>query len=120
MRAGELGGLRVCDVAFHRSAISVCQSAWRGKIHAPKSENAVRCFALSSGLLAHLGEYIKSMRPNEKDLLFATRNGTPWDANLLVKRKLYPLLESVGIERGGLHAFRHTNSTLMECLGLPC
>ena len=52
-------------------------------------------------------------------LLFATRNGTPWDANLLVKRKLYPLLDSLGIERGGLHAFRHTNSTLMDRLGAP-
>jgi len=59
------------------------------------------------------------MRPNEKGLLFATRNGTPWDANLLVKRKLYPLLDSLGIERGGLHAFRHTNSTLMDHLGAP-
>jgi len=52
-------------------------------------------------------------------LLFATRNGTPWDANLLGKRKLYPLLDSLGIERGGLHAFRHTNSTLMDQLGAP-
>jgi integrase len=52
-------------------------------------------------------------------LLFATRNGTPWDANLLVKRKLYPLLDSLGIERGGLHAFRHMNSTLMDRLGVP-
>jgi integrase len=41
------------------------------------------------------------------------------DANLLVKRKLYPLLDSLGIERGGLHAFRHTNSTLMDQLGAP-
>jgi hypothetical protein len=24
--------------------------------------------------------------------------GTPWDANLLVKRKLYPLFDSLGIE----------------------
>jgi hypothetical protein len=52
-------------------------------------------------------------------LLFATRNGTPWDANLLVKRKLYPLVDFLGIERGGLHAFRHTNSTLMDRLGVP-
>jgi integrase len=37
----------------------------------------------------------------------------------LVKRKLYPLLDSLGIERGGLHAFRHTNSTLMDRLGVP-
>jgi integrase len=64
-------------------------------------------------------EYIKHLRPNERDLLFATRNGTPWDPNLLLKRKLYPLLDSLGIERGGLHAFRHANSTLMDRLGVP-
>ena len=79
----------------------------------------MRCIALSPGLLAHLAEYVKAWRPNEKGLLFTTRNGTPWDANLLVKRKLYPLLDSLGIERGGLHAFRHTNSTLMDQLGAP-
>ena len=38
---------------------------------------------------------------------------------MLVKRKLYPLLDSLGIERGGLHAFRHTNSTLRDRLGVP-
>ena len=119
MRAGELCGLRICDIDFHGSALSVFQSAWRGKIQSPKSESAVRCFALSPGLLAHLTEYCKAWQPNEKGLLFATRNGTPWDANLLVKRKLYPLLDSLGIERGGLHAFRHTNSTLMDQLGAP-
>jgi len=119
MRAGELCGLRVCDIDFHGHALSVCQSAWRGKIQSPKSESAVRRFALSPGLLAHLAEDCKTLRPNEKGLLFATRNGTPWDANLLVKRKLYPLLDSLGIERGGLHAFRHTNSTLMDQLGAP-
>jgi len=47
------------------------------------------------------------------------RNGTPWDANLVVKRKLYPLLDSLGIERGGLLTFRHTSSTLMDRLGAP-
>ena len=29
-------------------------------------------------------------------------------SNLVVKRKLHPLLESLGIQRCGLHAFRHT------------
>jgi len=38
---------------------------------------------------------------------------------LLVKRKLYPLLDSLGIERGGLHASRQTNSTLMDPLRVP-
>jgi integrase len=119
MRAGELCGLRIGDIDFDRSVVYVRQSAWRGKIQSPKSENAFRSFALSPGLLAHLAGYCSASRPNERGLLFATRNGTPWDANLLVKRKLYPLLDSLGIERGGLHAFRHTNSTLMDRLGVP-
>jgi integrase len=119
MRAGELCGLRIGDVEFDRAVVYVRQSAWRGKIQSPKTENAVRSFALSGELLAHLAAYCRALRPNERGLLFATRNGTPWDANLLVKRKLYPLLDSLGIERGGLHAFRHANSTLMDRLGVP-
>jgi integrase len=119
MRAGELCGLRVNDFDLERGLVSVRQSVWRGKFQSPKSENAVRCFALSPRLLAHIADSLKRWKPNEKGLFFATRNGTPWDANLLVKRKLYPLLDSLGIERGGLHAFRHTNSTLMDRLGVP-
>jgi integrase len=119
MRAGELCGLRVGDFDLERGLVSVRQSVWRGKFQSPKSENAVRCFALSPRLLAHIADFLKRWKPNEKGLLFATRNGTPWDANLLVKRKLYPLLDSLGIERGGLHAFRHTNSTLMDRLSVP-
>jgi integrase len=119
MRAGELCGLWVSDFDLERGLVSVRRSVWRGKFQSPKSENAVRCFALSSRLLAHIADFLKRWKPNERGLLFATRNGTPWDASLLVKRKLYPLLDSLGIERGGLHAFRHTNSTLMDRLGVP-
>jgi integrase len=119
MRAGELCGLRVCDFDLERGLVGVRQSVWRGKVQSPKSENAMRCFALSPRLLAHIADSLKRWKPNEKGLVFATRNGTPWDANLLVKRKLYPLLDSLRIARGGLHAFRHTNSTLMDHLGVP-
>jgi integrase len=119
MRAGELCGLHVDDFDFERGLANVRRSVWRGKFQSPKSENAVRSFALSPRLLGHIAGHIRHMRPNENGLLFSTRNGTAWDANLLVKRKLYPLLDSLRIERGGLHAFRHTNSTLMDQLGVP-
>jgi integrase len=119
MRAGELCGLRESDFDVERGLVSIRQSVWRGEVQSPKSENAIRCFALSRRLLAHIVEYLKRWTPNDRGLLFVTRNGTPWDANLLVKRKLYPLLDSLGIERGGLHAFRHTNSTLMDRLSAP-
>jgi integrase len=54
--------------------------------------------------------------------LFATRNGKPADMNLVVNRKLHPLLAKLGIQvpaRTGLHAFRHTNSSLMDRLSAP-
>jgi len=119
MRAGELCGLRVDDLDLQRGLVRVRQSVWRGKLQEPKTENAVRTFALSPQLVAHLVEYLRTWRPNPLGLLFATRNGTPWDANLVVKRKLRPLLRSLGIEGGGLHAFRHGNSSIMDRLGVP-
>jgi hypothetical protein len=36
-----------------------------------------------------------------------------------MKWQMYPLLDSLGIERRGLHAVRHCNSTLMDRLGVP-
>ena len=63
---------------------------------------------------------MESWNPNQRRLLFATRNGTPWDQNLLLKRKFRPLLRVLGIEvpRGnGFHAFRHANATLMSSFG---
>ena len=52
-------------------------------------------------------------------LLFASRNGTPFDQNLLVKRKLHPLLERLNIQRCGLHAFRHFAASMMDRLNTP-
>ena len=107
MRAGELCGLRVDDIDFNRGLINVRQSTWHGKLQDPKSENAVRTFAVSSRLRERLRMLLSTWRPNKERLVFATRKGTPWDANLLVKRKLRPLLRELKIQECGLHAFRH-------------
>ena len=63
-----------------------------------------------------------SWRPNERRLLFATRDGTPWDQNLLLKRKFKPLLMALDIQlpRGdGFYILRHGNATLMSSFGAP-
>ena len=119
LRAGELCGLRVDDLDFERSLLRVEQSSWRGNIQQPKTENAVRTFAISPEMASHLRDFFSRWRPNSRRLIFSTRNGTPWDANLLVKRKLRPLLIRLGIHLCGLHAFRHANETLMDRLGVP-
>jgi integrase len=119
MRAGELCGLRTDDIDFNRGVVKISQSAWHGKLQDPKSENSVRTFAISTRLRDHLRYFLSNWRPNQNHLVFASRNGTPWDANLLVKRKLRPLLLSLGIEGGGLHGFRHGNASLMDLLSTP-
>jgi integrase len=119
MRGGELCGLQVTDFDLQRGLVRVNRSVWRGKIQSTKSEHPDRCFALSPQLLYHLAEYLRRWKPNEKGWLFATRNGTPLDQNLIVKRKLQPLLISLGINRGGLHAFRHGNISIMDRFGVP-
>jgi integrase len=110
MRAGELCALRSEDVELGR--VHIRQSVWRGKFGEPKTENAFRSFAISAQLSARLGAL-------GDGLLFKTRNGTPWDAGLLVKRKLRPLLRSLEIPGAGLHAFRHSNASMMDALSVP-
>lgn len=119
LRAGELCGLRVDDINLQRGILQVRQSAWRGKLGDPKNDSP-RVIELSPQACAHMEKFLKAWHPNSSRLLFATRNGTPWDQNLLLKRKFRPLLRRLGIEvpRGnGFHAFRHANASLMNSLG---
>ncbi len=119
LRAGEICGLRVDDLDLEVGQVYVRQSAWRGRLQEPKTENAIRSFAISPNLTEHLRGFARSWRPNTRRLLFASRNGTPWDQNLLVRRKLRPLLETLGISRGGLHGFRHFSASMMDRLNVP-
>src|SRR5262249_20866851 len=122
LRAGELCGIAIDDLDLERRLLFVRQSAWRGKLGDPKTETSVRVVELSPQACAHLATFLESWRPNAARLLFATRTGTPWDANLLLKRKFKPLLAKLGIKtpRGtGFHAFRHANATMMDRLGTP-
>ena len=74
---------------------------------------------ISPQLVEHLRAFLRTWRPNKLDLLFASGNGTPWDADGVRKRKLYPLLETLGIERCGFHAFRHGNASVMDEQNVP-
>jgi integrase len=85
MRGGELCGLQVTHFDLERGLVRVNRSVWRGKIQSTTSEHPDRCIALSPQLLYHLAEYLRRWKPNEKGWLFATRNGTPLDQNLIVK-----------------------------------
>jgi site-specific recombinase XerD len=114
LRAGELCGLRWCDIGTDE--LRVRQTVWRGQIQMPKSIAATRPIALSP----HLAAVLAMQRPTDSNqLVFRTKNGTPWDANLIVTRKLKPLCKKLGIAPRGLHAFRHGQGTLLDQMDVP-
>jgi integrase len=119
LRSGEIGGLTIANLLLDQGAIRVSQSAWRGTIQTVKSKKGNRICEISPLLVEHLRTYVRSWRPNLLNLVFASGNGTPWDTDTIRKRKLYPLLKRLGIERCGFHAFRHGNATMMDQEQVP-
>jgi integrase len=94
-------------------------AVWNRQVQTPKTDNANREFALSPDLGEHLRAFLTTWRPNPLGLLFTSRSGLPLDRSNFVVQKLWPLLDSLGISRCGLHAFRHTNGSLMDRIGAP-
>jgi integrase len=117
IRGGEICALRVADLDLENAVIHVRQSVWRGQIQTVKSRKGNRRFPISAGLLERLRAYLRTWRPNSLGLLFATKNGTPWDHSLVRKRTFHPLLKKLGIPQCGFHAFRHGNATLLDQIG---
>lgn len=116
MRSGELYGLRISDIDFARCLIHVRRSSWEGKAQSPKTDNAYRSIDISESLAAlvrgHLGE-------RTTGLVFPTRYETPLRNCYVVDRVLHRVLEKLGIERAGMHAFRHGRVSYLVESGAP-
>lgn len=119
MRQGELIGLKVSDVDMERSLVHVQRSIWRGKVQATKSESSIRTLHLPESLVSRLKQHLQNWRPNPGGWLFHSTVGTPLNPHHLVARKLHPLLTELKIEKAGMHAFRHSHSSLLAALGAP-
>ena len=114
MRGGEICALQVDDVDFDAGVIHVRQSVWYGHIQPPKSARSIRTVPMPGALRGILKEHLqKSWKPNASGLLFHTQRGTVLNPERVVARHLYPILDELGIERKGLHAFRHGLASLL-------
>ena len=113
MRAGELCGLRVDDVDPFKRLVRVRQAVWHGKVQTPKTKNAIRDIPIPleivDALRTHIGD-------RKEGFVFATKNGTPWNADLLLRRHLRKELK---VADGNLHMFRHTFATRQLNAGVP-
>jgi integrase len=105
MRAGELCGLRVYDVDSFRKLVRVRQAIWHGKVQTPKTKNAIRDIPIPVEIVNALSTHIGGRK---EGFVFTTKNGTPWNADLLLRRHLRKELKVVN---GNLHMFRHTFAT---------
>ena len=104
MRSGELCGLRIEDVDLDNGIISVKRASWEGREQTPKTRNAVRKIGIDAVVVHYLRQQIGQRTIG---YVFQCRNGTPLRENNMLKRELHPLLKELGIQKCGLHAFRH-------------
>lgn len=112
LRKGEECGLRVCDFDPTRKLLHIRQAVWRGKVQTPKTPNAIRDIPVPNEIVEALRVHIGS---REDGFIFQTTNGTPWNADLLLKRHLRGKLQV----KGHLHMFRHTFATRQLQAGVP-
>jgi integrase len=113
MRAGELCGLRVCDVDPFRKLVRVRQAVWRGRVQTPKTKNAIRDIPIPVQIVDALSAHIGG---RTEGFVFTTKNGSPWNADLVLKRHLR---KKLGVVDGNLHMFRHTFATRQLHAGVP-
>jgi integrase len=108
LRVGEVLALRVSDIDFATKIIRVRQSvdAATRTVHGVKSRASSADLPMPSQLEARLRSYLLT-HDSKIDLMFCNRNGRPFSANKLREKQLHPLLEKLGISRGGFHSMRH-------------
>ncbi len=119
IRAGELLGLQVNDLDFERRLIFIQRSVWCGRIQTLKSKASQGALPMPEPLALMLKSHLRTWPPNPMRLLFVNRLGRPFNANKLVQKRLWPILDALKIPRCGLHAFRHTHSSLLVEGGAP-
>jgi integrase len=108
LRIGETLALRVSDIDFTQKLVRVRQSvdAATRDVQAVKSQASSADLPLPSQLEARLRTHLQK-HEGKSDLLFVNRKGRPLSANKLREKQLHPLLEKLGIPRGGFHSIRH-------------
>lgn len=117
MRAGEALGLQWQDIDFEHSCIHIRRSAWQGRAQSTKSRGSAAPITLPTALANALKGYQGAWKANPEGYLFVTRNGRPPSSNKVVEYELWPILDALGIERCGLHAFRHSVASFIVDAG---
>ena len=133
MRRGELLGLQWGDIDWHNSRIHVRRTLYchnkselaernesekdKWRFSSPKTKKSVRAIEMSPRLKGALEMYRLQCPASPQDLVFCTGDGTPMDAQNMVKRQFLPALSRAGLRRIRFHDLRHTYTTLLIAQG---
>jgi integrase len=113
MRAGEMLGLQWQDIDFDKGLLNIRRSAWYGRVQTTKNKNSEAIIPLPGILAATFRTFREQWKSNPDGFLFVTRNRRPPSSNKVVEFGLWPVLDLLAIPRCGLHAFRHTHTSLL-------
>jgi integrase len=113
LRAGEALGLQWGDIDFEHRLLHIRRFAWYGKIQTAKTTASETVLPIPELLVSIFKAYRTQWKPNADGFLFSTRNGRPPSSNKVVEYHLWTVLDALGIPRCGLHAFRHSHTSLL-------
>jgi integrase len=111
LRAGESLAIEWPHIDFAAKQIRIRQQAAHGELATLKSTNSTAALPLPDPLAAVLRSYREVWKPNQRQLLFANRQGGPLWAAGVRRNHLVRLLERLGLPPGGFHAWRHALAT---------
>jgi Phage integrase family len=115
---GKALGLEVDKhITDDRATIKVRQSIWNGKVQFPKTPNAIRDIDLAPSLARMLRDFIG--RGRTAGFLFQTKGGRSISPSDVLTCDPHPILEGMGREKYGFHAFRRFRTTWLRKNGVP-
>jgi len=115
-RAGELYALTVDDLLFEHNVIRINKSMYRQKTGSPKTRNATRWINVKSYVMEMLRKHLNG---GTEGLVFQSKRKTPLVNCVVLNKHLHPLLRKLGLERGGMHGFRHHRVSTLVMAGTP-
>lgn len=115
LRCGEVFGLHVNDLEFEHGRIRVRRSVWKGQEVSVKTKAGYRVVHVDPALADMIRQHLGTRTAGR---VFHTNRMTPFSKDN-VRRKLHGILETLGLDRGGLHAFRHGRVSVLRENGVP-
>lgn len=118
LRIGELLAVRWRNVHLEHGTLRVTESVYSGHFDVPKTERSQRTVPLSANAIQILAAR-KPAVVNPEALVFATRDGSPFDRHNLSRRQLNSTCKKIGLVGVGWYWLRHANATLLDAVGTP-